>query len=87
MKNPPCILLLLGFFLSTQAQVTKLKNEHPILGSIHGFTLYDYEMQDFGAYSFCDVNGEDYIIEGQISYYYYEFSLRIPARFRIHPNS
>ncbi len=72
MKNLPCILLLLGFFLSAQAQVTELKNEHPLLGSINGFTLYDYEMKDFGAYSFCDVNGEDYIIEGQISYYYYE---------------
>ena len=72
MKKLTFILLLLGFLLPVRAQETEDKNDHPILGSMPGFTLYDYERQDFGAYSFCDVNGEDYVIEGQVSFYYYE---------------
>ncbi len=72
MKNLSFILLLLGFLLPAQAQVADPEKEHPIFGTLPGFTLYDNQVQDFGAYSFCDINGEDYIIEGQISYYYYE---------------
>jgi len=72
MKNLLLVLLLLGFAMSALAQVTEIKNEHPVLGSIPGFTLYDYEKKDFGAYSFCDVNGDHYAVEGQITYYYYE---------------
>lgn len=72
MEKLPLILLLFGFLLPLQAQETVVQDDHPILGSMPGFTLYDFEKQEFGAYSFCDVNGDDYIIEGQVSFYYYE---------------
>ncbi len=72
MKTLPLVLLLFGFLMTVQAQETAVTTDHPVLGSIPGFTLYDFEKQEFGAYSFCDVNGDDYIVEGQVSFYYYE---------------
>ncbi|MBN1388456.1 MAG: OmpA family protein [Bacteroidales bacterium] len=72
MKKLPFVFLLLGFLFPARAQEDEVKIDHPIFVSLPGFTLYDHEKQDFGAYSFCDVNGEDYVIEGQVSFYYYE---------------
>ncbi len=72
MRKLQFVLLMLCSFLLASAQEIELKDEHPVFKSIRNFTLYDYEVQDFGAYRFCDVNGEDYIVEGQSSYYYYE---------------
>lgn len=72
MKNLLVSLLLLGSLSFIQAQDVEENKEHPIFGTIPGFTLYDFNQKDFGAYRFCDVNGENYIVEGQVSYYYYE---------------
>ncbi|HCC70413.1 MAG TPA: hypothetical protein DEQ09_04585 [Bacteroidales bacterium] len=72
MKKLLFVLVLLGSLIIVRSQDKELRNEHPILGSMPGFTLYDFDKRDFGAYSFCDVNGDDYIVEGQITYYYYE---------------
>jgi len=72
MKKLLCILfsLLPAFILS--AQETEAFKHHQLFDPIPGFRLLDLEKQDFGAFSFCDVNGDHYIVEGQITYYYYE---------------
>lgn len=72
MKNLPLVLLLLGSLSFSQAQEAEQSIEHPIFKSIPGFTLNDHKKKDFAAYRFCDINGDDYIVEGQVSYYYYE---------------
>ncbi len=72
MRNLPLVLLLLGSLSFIQAQEVEQADEHLIFGTIPGFTLYDHEKRDFGAYRFCDINGENYLVEGQVSYYYYE---------------
>lgn len=73
MKKYPLIFLILFFAVSLlYSQEVELKSEHPIFKAYPGFTLYDYEKQDFGAYRFCDINGDNFIVEGQVTYYYYE---------------
>ncbi len=72
MKNLLLVLLLLGSLSFTQSQEVEQSNEHPIFSTLPGFTLYDFEQKDFGAYRFCDINGENYIVEGRVSHYYYE---------------
>ncbi|MDZ7739176.1 MAG: hypothetical protein U5K32_08970 [Bacteroidales bacterium] len=72
MKNLLFVLLLLGSLSFIQAQEAEQSNEHPIFSTLPGFTLFDFEQKDFGAYRFCDINGENYVVEGQVSYYYYE---------------
>ena len=72
MKNLFLIIILLGTFVFAHSQEVELKNEHPFFKSLPGFTLFDHETQNFGAYRFCDVNGDNYIVEGQITYYYFE---------------
>jgi len=71
MKNRVLILLLLGPLMWIQAQDAE-KKDHPLFGRVEGFNLYDYIVQDFIAYQFCDEAGDNYIVEGQLSYYYYE---------------
>ncbi len=72
MKQLLCILLSLYPLLFVYAQEYELKSQHPLWDPIPGFRLLDLEKQDFGAFSFCDVNGDHYLVEGQITYYYYE---------------
>ena len=72
MKKILCILfsLLPAFFL--YAQESEQPEHHRLFDPVPGFRLLDLEKQDFGAFSFCDVKGDHYIVEGQITYYYYE---------------
>jgi outer membrane protein OmpA-like peptidoglycan-associated protein len=72
MKKLLCILLSLGSLLFVHAQEVDLVSRHSLFDPIPGFRLLDLEQQDFGAFSFCDVNGDHYLVEGQITYYYYE---------------
>ena len=79
MKNPALILLLLGPLIWLQAQddVTK---DHPLFSRVEGFDLHDHIVQDFAAYQFCDEEGDHYVVEGQLSYYYYESEGSIDPR-------
>jgi outer membrane protein OmpA-like peptidoglycan-associated protein len=72
MKKLLCLLFSLLPACILNAQETEQLEHHQLFDPITGFRLLDMERQDFGAFSFCDVNGEHYIVEGQITYYYYE---------------
>lgn len=63
------VLLLAAPLFSQDFESVK---DPPLFERLPGFTIYDYTLTDFGAYRFCDENGNNLIVEGQISYYYYE---------------
>ncbi|MDT8400762.1 MAG: OmpA family protein [Bacteroidales bacterium] len=72
MKKLLFIFLGLLPLLFVNAQKEEVQNQHPLFDPIPGFALLDLEKQDFGAFSFCNVNGDHFLVEGQITYYYYE---------------
>jgi len=45
-----------------------------------GFAIYDYIVTNFGGYKFCNEEGDNVIVEGMISYYYYETDGEIDPR-------
>ncbi|HDZ40714.1 MAG TPA: OmpA family protein [Bacteroidetes bacterium] len=72
MKKLFCIFLALLPLLFVQAQIGEMHSQHPLFDPIPGFKLLDLEKQDFGAFSFCDINGDHFLVEGQITYCYFE---------------
>jgi len=72
MKTPMVLLLLLFSHLILFSQDVEGSKDPPLFERLPGFFIYDYKVNNFGAYQFCDENGDNLIVEGMISYYYYE---------------
>jgi outer membrane protein OmpA-like peptidoglycan-associated protein len=72
MKSFPIVLLLFAFGLNLYAQDVEGGKDPPLFERLPGFFLYDYKVTPFAGYQFCNEEGDNVIIEGMISYYYYE---------------
>lgn len=72
MKNCISLLILLGCCSVLLSQDVEGSKDHPVLPRIPGFSIFDYTVQNFGAYKFCDENGENIMIDGMLTSYYYE---------------
>lgn len=46
--------------------------DHPLLPRMPGFSIFDYTVQNFSGYQFCDEDGKNITVEGMLTYYYYE---------------
>ena len=69
-------ILTLVFFCCPLALLTSQDIEgakdHPLLPRIPGFSIFDYTVQNFAGYQFCDEDGKNIQVEGMLTYYYYE---------------
>ena len=73
MKHYPVILIFLfSFTLNTYCQDVEGSKDPPLFERLPGFVIYDYKLTNFGGYQFCNEDGDNIIVEGMISYYYYE---------------
>ncbi len=72
MRNSIIILLSFLVFVPVYSQDTEGTKDPPLFERLPGFSILDYTLKDIGAYRFCDENGDNLIVEGMISYYYYE---------------
>lgn len=72
MKSLPIILLFFALFLNLKAQDVEGSKDPPLFERLPGFSIYDYTVTTFAGYQFCNEDGDNVILEGMISYYYYE---------------
>ncbi len=72
MKTLLATFVLLISLIPVMSQDYKEIKDPVHFESLPGFDMYDYNLIHFGAYRFCDENGDNLILDGMISYYYYE---------------
>ena len=72
MKKLPSLFVVLSVVCPLFSQDVEGAKDPPLFERLPGFTIYDYNVTDFGAYRFCDESGNNLIVKGQITYYYYE---------------
>ena len=65
--------------LLTGQDVSEVKDPE-LFERLPGFEIYDHTVTNFGAYRFCDESGENVILEGQITYFYYECDGEVDPR-------
>lgn len=80
MKKLLVLLILSGLFFQSFSQDIEGAKDHPLLPRMPGFFIYDYSVQNFAAYQFCDEDGNNIPVEGMVSYYYYECDCDINPR-------
>jgi len=72
MKTLITLLLLLVPLVSLTSQDVEGAKDPPMLPRIPGFSIFDYTVQNFAGYQFCDEEGKNITVEGMLTYYYYE---------------
>ena len=72
MKTLMSILIIFLHLLVVNAQDYSGVKDPPLLERLPGFEIYDYRVTNFGGYKFCNENGEELLVEGMVTYYYYE---------------
>ncbi|TFH35965.1 MAG: OmpA family protein [Bacteroidia bacterium] len=72
MKTLIALIILLGPISTLISQDIEGAKDHPLLSRIAGFSIFDYSVQNFAGYQFCDEQGKNITVEGMVSYYYYE---------------
>jgi outer membrane protein OmpA-like peptidoglycan-associated protein len=72
MKNLVLSLLLLSASAVVLSQGVEGAKDYPLFPGVEGFTIYDYMVQNFTGYKFCNEEGEDIQIEGMLTFIYYE---------------
>lgn len=72
MKNLVLSLLLLSACPLLLSQGVEDAKDHSLFPGIDGFTIYDYRVQNFAGYLFCNEEGEDIKVEGMFTFIYYE---------------
>ena len=72
MKNLVLSLLLLSACPLLLSQGVEGAKDYYLFPGVAGFTIYDYMVQNFTGYKFCNEKGEDIQIEGMLTFIYYE---------------
>ncbi len=65
-------LLLFGLSIGISAQDVEGSKDPPLFERLPGFVIYDFSVNNFAGYQFCNEKGENIVIDGMVTYYYYE---------------
>jgi outer membrane protein OmpA-like peptidoglycan-associated protein len=72
MKTIIALVIFLFPLASLPCQDIEGAKDYPLLPRIPGFSIFDYTVQNFAGYQFCDEDGKNIQVEGMLTYYYYE---------------
>lgn len=72
MKNLLFSFLFLSACPLLLSQGVEGAKDHSLFPGVEGFTIYDYMVQNFSGYQFCNEEGEDIQVEGMLTFIYYE---------------